>query len=125
MNPLISLLFYQTLATIIIGFFLMVASRIWGKKGNEWNIAALGTFFFIVVNNIIGLFREAWWKYTGFSLISIFIALLFLMLLARIISSQTLSEFGNRAMVFLAPVLYYPVIVLVAGIIKLIAAIVE
>ncbi len=101
---------------------LMVVALLWfrhrGTPRAGWNAAALLLLFFCVWNAVAGIWAASLWRYLAAS------ALLFMLLtpatlwLASTLSGMSLDEFGPDAMIFLAPVLYYPGLLLVIAAIR-------
>jgi hypothetical protein len=102
---------------------LMVVALLWFRHRDApragWNTTALPLLLFCVWNAVAGIWAIRIWGYLAAS-IGLF-ALLYpvtLWLAARL-SGMSLDEFGPDAMVFLAPLLYYPGLLLVMGLLRL------
>ncbi len=101
---------------------LMVMALLWFRRREMpragWNAAALLLLCFCVWNAIAGIWAAHIWGYLAAS-IGLFVLLYPATLwLASTLSGMSLDEFGPDAMVFLAPLLYYPGLLLVMGVIR-------
>lgn len=109
---------YQLSGLIILLIISMIINRFAGKAGNEWLFGALILLLFELANPIIGIFAERWWRYTLFSLICFVLLIAGIMIFGHIISKISLEEY-DAAMVYLV-VMYYPIALVLCGIIRLI-----
>ena len=101
---------------------LMVMALLWfrrrGMPRAGWNAAALLLLCFCVWNAVAGIWAAHIWGYLAAS-IGLFVLLYPATLwLSATLSGMSLDEFGPEAMVFLAPLLYYPGLLLVMGVIR-------
>jgi hypothetical protein len=101
----------------IIGLFIY---RILGKPVAGWNTAALLLLLFCTLNAIAGIFVPA----IGFYLlksIGMFLLLFMLaFLFSSMISGMGYQEYGDNAMIFVAPVMYYPIMLAIMGVARII-----
>lgn len=113
LNPL-----YQALTvSVLIGLALLwFRYREMPRAG--WNAAALLLLLFCGWNAVAGIWAASLWPYLAAS------AGLFVLLypatlwLASTLSGMSLDDFGPEAMIFLAPILYYPGLLLVIAAIR-------
>ena len=102
---------------------LMVVALLWFRRRGTpragWNATALLLLFFCVWNAIAGIWAINLWRYLAISA-GLFVLLYTATLwLSARLSGMSLDEFGPDAMVFLAPLLYYPGLLLVMGLLRL------
>jgi hypothetical protein len=113
-NPL-----FHSLALYGLGIIAMTLNRFLGKDGREYFIGAMILLLYEIANPVIGIFVKNWWAYTGIS--SLFLIALFLLLplTGQIISRMSLDDYGPAAMIYLV-IIFYPFIIAICGIFKLI-----
>ena len=107
---------YQGALILMLMIPLQLICRIAGKPVAGWNIGAVLILLFCLINAAAGITVTAILFYLLKSagvLILLFIVTPFI---SYIITGLSLDEFGADAMVFLAPVIYYPVFLAVMGI---------
>lgn len=99
---------------------LMVAFRAFRMDRGIWLAAAGLLLLYALINPFLGLRARSYGLYT-FQSAAILILLLFTSVtMADRISGISLEEYGPEAMIFLAPVLYYPFSILVALVVRFI-----
>ena len=117
-----SLLLAPTAQALTVSALMVVALLWFRRRGTPragWNTAALLLLFFCMWNAVAGIWAAHIWGYLAAS-IGLFVLLYPATLwLASTLSGMSLDEFGPDAMVFLAPILYYPCLLLVMGLIRL------
>ncbi len=101
---------------MIVGLFVF---RILGSPIWAWNGTAFVILLYCFVNAVIGVFVPFIGLYLLKS-VGLLIALtIAAFALSTLISGMNYEQFGENAMVFAAPFLYYPVLLLIMGILRL------
>ncbi|MFO8022234.1 MAG: hypothetical protein R6U65_07195 [Perlabentimonas sp.] len=113
-NPL-----YQGLFTVAFMLLLLLIFRVTGKPIAGWNSTVLIVILYCLVNAGVGISVSDIWVYTLKSLGVFLLLMFFAVFFAGLITRMSYEEFGDNAMIFVAPVIIYPVTVLLGAIIRL------
>lgn len=114
----VSAIRWQALGAVVIALGAMAAARLAGAAGSEWTAGALALLIFAVANPVLGVFSESWIGYTARSAAMLLLLHAPVMGAASLVSARSLGEIREDAMVYLAPVLYYPLMVAATGIVR-------
>lgn len=108
-------------AGLAVGLMLagLAIGRLMANPEMGWNLTALAILLFCLFNSVAGLFVPGILVYLAQSVALLAALTLAAILLSAALSGLSLSELGPGAMVFLAPVLYYPPLVAVMGLLRL------
>ncbi len=112
---------YQALTVSALMGLALLWFRVKGAPRAGWNAAALLILLFCVWNTIAGIWATSIWHYLAISAGLFVLLYLATLWLASTLSGMNLDEFGPDAMIFLAPILYYPCLLLIMGVIRLLA----
>jgi hypothetical protein len=94
---------------------LQLICRVAGKPVLGWNIGALLILLFCLINAAVGISVDGILFYLLKSAGILLLLLLITPPVSYLLTGLSLEEFGADAMVFLAPVIYYPVFLAVMG----------
>ncbi len=120
MKAFISSIFRQSLSLYTLALIAMIVGRFTGEAGTEWMLGAFALLLFAVVNPLLGIFADNWIKYTVLSAGTLLLLHVSVVATAALISIQTIEDIRENAMVYAAPVLYYPVMVAVTGVVRIV-----
>lgn len=113
LNPFWQATITAVLMILVLFFFRVISEKVWG-----WNAAALALLFFCTVNAVAGVFVPGIWIYLLKSVL-LFIGLVFLaFFLSPLITGLSYNDYGDNAMIFVAPFLYYPVLLVIMGVVR-------
>ena len=115
LKKIISSIRWQALVIVVIAVAAMIAVRFAGEGGSEWTAGALALLLFAMINPIIGIFAEKWMKYTGLSFAALLLLHLPILAAASLLSTKSLGEIRETAMVYMAPIFYYPIMAAATG----------
>ena len=112
--------FWQAAMTVAVMILTLVVFRLANAKVWGWNAAALALLLFCTVNVVAGVFVPGIWIYLLKSVL-LFIGLVFLaFFLSPLITGLSYSDYGDNAMIFVAPFLCYPVLLVIMGVVRLV-----
>ncbi len=114
--------FLQGAVALALILVALVACRIARAPRLGWNLAALIVLAWCLANAVLGVFAPRIWPYVWQSLgafAALFVAAL---ALAGPVSGMEYAEFGPDAMIFLAPLAYYPVLLALMGAARFVVA---
>jgi len=98
---------------------ILLVFRLKGAPRAGWNAAALLILLFCIWNAVAGIWATGIWLYLAQS-VALFVLLYPVAVgLASTLSGMSLDEFGAEAMIFVAPVLYYPFLLIIMGVVRL------
>jgi len=118
MKPYLLNPFWQAAVTVAVMILALVAFRLANAKVWGWNAAALALLLFCTVNAVAGIFVPGIWIYLLKSVL-LFIGLVFLaFFLSPLITGLSYNDYGDNAMIFVAPFLYYPVLLVIMGVVR-------
>jgi hypothetical protein len=104
---------YQGILVIVLMIFILIFFRILRKPIAGWNASVLLLLLFCLINSITGIFISNIGVYILES-IGIFVFLFAsVFVLSSLLSGIKLAEYGESAMLFLAPIIYYPVLMVI------------
>jgi hypothetical protein len=99
---------------------LMAAFRAFQMDRGIWLAAAGLLLLYALINPFLGLRARSYGLYTAQSAAILILLLFTSVTMADRMSRISLEEYGPEAMIFLAPVLYYPFSILVALVVRFI-----
>lgn len=112
--------FIQGSAALTLTIFSLIIFRILHKPIAGWNSAALMLLLYCALNAIIGISVTGVWIYLLKSIGILILLYILAFALSSAITGMSYGDYGENAMIFVAPVLYYPVFLAIMGIIRLV-----
>jgi hypothetical protein len=92
--------------------------RIRKKPIAGWNSGAILLVLYAFINVAFGFFTDDFWNYVFLS-VGIFVMLyLFAFFFAPVITGKSYREYGENAMLLVAPVIVYGVLLLILGVFR-------
>ncbi|TVR77691.1 MAG: hypothetical protein EA412_10425 [Chitinophagaceae bacterium] len=108
-------LWFQFSVPFALGLLGMLIARLsMPEQNHEWRVAAVFLLIFVVINPILGIFKENWGKYTLHSF-PVFVILFVLMLIsADSISLLSIGDIAEYKLIFLLVGMFYFLLTLMA-----------
>jgi len=105
--------FYQGILIIALMLVFLIVFRILRKPITAWNAAVLLLLLFCLINTITGIFvlNIGFYMLKSIGILVVLFACVFI--LSPLLSGINLAEYGESAMLFLAPIIYYPVLIVI------------
>jgi len=109
----------QAIAATLLIIIAAICCRIAKAKNTAWIIPVILTIIFALSNAIISIFAQEFWAYALQSLGLMAGLLITTFTIAKLANKKTYEELGAEAIMFLAPLIYHPIFLVFAGLIKL------
>lgn len=113
-NPLL-----QGLIAAALMLLVLLSFRIAGKPIAGWNSTVFVILLFCLINAVFGVMVQGVWMYLLKSLGVFFALMLLAVIFASVISGKSYEDFGENAMIFVAPLIIYPKLILIMAILRL------
>lgn len=110
--------FYQGILIIALMLVFLIVFRILRKPIAAWNTSVLLLLLFCLINTITGIFVLNIGFYMLKSvgiLVALFVCVF---VFSSILSGIKLAEYGESAMLFLVPIIYYPLLIVIMLLIR-------
>ncbi len=109
----------QALAISALMVLLLLVFRILSKPETAWNSTVLLILLFCLCNAVAGVFVNDIWVYLLKSIGLLILLFIISYSLSPLISGMTYEKYGSSATIYLAPIIYYPVFLLLMGVVRL------
>lgn len=109
----------QAIAIAALMVILLLIFRILSKPETCWNSTVILILAFCLLNAIAGVFVTNIWVYLLTSIAMLILLLFASFTLSPVISEMSYEKYGSNAAINLAPILYYPVFLVIMGIVRL------